>query len=378
MNMISNASRLLTATVAWLVVIVMATAHADWPLFRGDSAGTGSSKQALSEQLDIVWQYSIKGLGFDAGPIIGDGKVFAADADGNVIALELSSGAEIWKVKYEAGFLSAPAYRSGAVYVGDSDGKLRALNANSGEMLWEYDAEREIDGGANFFKESVLITSQSGNLFSISPSDGKLKWKYETGDQLQCGPSLSGSTTFLGGCDQHLHVIDVETGKPIMDKIPIEGPTGSTPTVSGATVLVPNYNGQIWAFQSPKFSLLWKFEDTSLASEFKSSLAVADGLVIACSGNRRLFALELESGKLVWQQTIRRRADSSPIIAADQVILAGSDGRVLRFQLKTGKELPAIELKGGFLGSPATSAGRLVLASDRGDIYCLGDKTTAK
>ena len=366
----STSSRCLLCLLAWLLPANLG--FCDWPVARGDSAGSGAVQQNLPDQLQVLWEYKLKGLGFDSGPVVANQTVFAADADGHVVALRLSDGGELWKKKFETGFMAAPAYREGVLYVGDLDGVLRALDAKTGDTLWEYNTQREIDAGANFYGDSVLVTSQSGNLFSVACTDGSLKWQYETGDQLQCSPSLAGKLTFLGGCDQFLHIVDVESGKAAADKIPIDAPTGSTPSISGSYVFVPTYKGQIWAFQSPSNRLMWKFEDTKLANEFKNSVAVAEGLVIASSGNRNVFALELESGKVIWQKTIRRRSDNSPVIAGNQVVVAGSDGRISRFDLKTGTELPVVELKGGFLGSPAVSNGKLVLASDRGDVICLG------
>ncbi|MFO0944095.1 MAG: PQQ-binding-like beta-propeller repeat protein [Pirellulales bacterium] len=345
-----------------------------WSLPRGNHASTGASEVSLPEKIDVLWEYEIKGLGFDAGPIIAEGTVFAADADGNVIALKLNNGEALWKKKFDASFLASPAFDAGAVYIGDTDGKLHALDATNGNEKWVYDAKREIDAGANFYGDNVLVTSQSGSLFAVSKKDGQLQWQYETGDQLQCGPTLAGKLTFLGGCDQHLHIVDVETGKAVVDKIPIEAPTGSTPCVVGTLALVPTYKGQIWAFETPSNKLAWKFDEPELASEFKNSVASSQGIVVAVSGSRKVLGLDVESGKVLWNKNLKRRTDNSPVIAGNHAIVAGSDGRVYRYELKTGDELPVIELKGGFLGSPAVADGRIVLASDRGTVYCLGAK----
>lgn len=360
--------------VFYWFTLIPCIGSADWPQSRGNDASTGATIEPLPEKLEILWEYQIKGLGFDAGPIVAEGSVFAADADGNVLALNLQTGKEVWKKKFETGYLASPAYNKGTLFLGDMDGMLRALDPQTGQQKWEYDVKQEIDAGPNFYGNNALVTSQSGSLVAVSQVDGKLQWQYETGDQLQCGPSLAGKLTYLGGCDEHLHIVDVDTGKPVTDKIPIDAPTGSTPSVAASTVLVPNYKGQIWAFDSPSNRVLWKFEDQKLANEFKNSVAVADGVVVASSGNRRLFALSLKTGNVLWEQTMRRRSDNSPVIAGKHVVIAGADGRVLRFDLRTGSELPAVELKGSFLGSPAISGGKLIVASDRGDVYCLGAK----
>lgn len=348
--------------------------HADWPMSRGDASSTGATATPLPLPLELTWQYRLEGLGFDSGPIIAESTVYAADADGQIVALSLKDGSQIWKKKFEAGFMASPAWHEGVLYLGDLDGIIRALDPKTGDEKWSYNAEREIDAGANFFKDKVLMTSQSGSLIALDRQQGKLLWQYETEDQLQCGPTLAGNLTFLGGCDQHLHIIDVESGRPHIDKIPIQSPTGSTPTVAAGTVLVPNYQGQIWAFAIPGFDLLWKFENSQLAGEFKNSLAATQNIVVAASGNRRLFALDLKTGALLWENTLRRRVEGSPVIAGDQIVVAGSDGRVALYDLKTGQELWMYELKGSFLGSPAVAHHQIIVASDRGEITCFGKK----
>jgi outer membrane protein assembly factor BamB len=341
---------------------------------RGNAASTGATATSIPEQPQLLWEFRLGGLGFDSGPIVAGGKVFAADADGHLLCLSLSSGELIWKNKFETGFTASPAYHDGHLFIGDLDGVIRAINALSGETLWEYDAKREIDAGANFFGGNVLVTSQSGSLLALDQKDGRLIWQYETDDQLQCGPTLAGNLTYLGGCDQNLHIVNVESGKAHTEKIPIDAPTGSTPSVCGSVVLVPNYRGQIWAFEAPAHDLLWKFENSQLSTEFKNSVAVSEGRVVAASGNRRVFALDLKNGEVIWDYTLRRRIDSSPVIAGNRVLLAGSDGRVYLLELETGRELWMFEAKGAFLGSPAVAEGRLVLASDRGEILCFGSK----
>ncbi|MBX3420889.1 MAG: PQQ-binding-like beta-propeller repeat protein [Pirellulaceae bacterium] len=360
----------------WLLIGWSQITTADWPLPRGTAEGTGATAEVLADQLELLWEHRQGGLGFDSGPIIAAGKVFAADADGNLLALNLDTGQVVWKLKLDTGFMSSPAYHEQTIYIGDLDGVIRAHNAHTGQELWSYNAEREIDAGGNFFGDSLLMTSQSGSLLAIDRRNGRLLWRYDTEDQLQCGPTLAGHLTFLGGCDQHLHIVDVRTGQSATDKIPIQAPTGSTPSISDQVVLVPNHKGQIWAFATNTFRPLWMFEDSKLANEFRNNVAVADGLVVAASGNRRLFALDMKTGDVVWQQTLRRRVESSPVIAGDKVAVAGSDGRIMLLELKTGTEVWSFEVKGSFLGSPAVAHGKLVVASDRGDILCFGSPSS--
>ncbi len=363
-----------------LVVIMMSGIHAaDWPMGRGNPQGTGATSDTLPPDLDLLWEVRLDGIGFDAGPIIADGKVYVNDHEGRILALDLRTGDELWRQELDTGFVATPAYRDGLLFVGDYDGVLRALAADTGEERWRFETQLQIDSSPNFYKSTVLVTSQDGTLYGLNFKDGKQLWKYETGDQLQCGASLAGHRTFLGGCDAHLHVIDVTSGQALGSPVAIDGPTGSTPSVFDNSVLVPTFAGEVFSFampaeaQQPLAEPSWRFRDPKLADEVKNSLAVAQGLAVMTS-RKRVFAIEVESGKQRWNQVLRKRADASPVIAGDSVIVAAADGRILRYDLQTGEEQWMTEVKGAFLGSPAVSDGKLVLTNDRGSIFCFGGK----
>jgi outer membrane protein assembly factor BamB len=354
---------------------------ADWANGRGNSQGTGATEDALPKDLSLLWEYELKGLGFDASPIIADGKVFANDHDGRVVALDLDTGKELWKRELEdTGFIAAPAYREGVVFAADYDGVIHALNAETGEQEWKFESEGgEINGSPVFYKDSVLFTTDIGTLFRLQCKDGSVVWKYETKEPILCGASLADDVTFLGGCDEHLHVVDLKNGTRIGEPVAV-GATQSTPCVVGDRIMLPSHAGLIFQFKVTKSNELvktWEFQDDSVANEFRNSLAVKDGLAVGTSSSKRVFAIDIETGKVKWSKILRKRADASPIIAGDSVIAAASDGKLIRFDLQTGKETWMFEAKPQFAASPAASDGKLVAANDRGTIYCFGSKSTA-
>lgn len=344
---------------------------------RGNAAGTGATDDRLPDEPELLWELDVGGLGFDAGPIIAEGKVFAADHEGHVLAIDLSTGKQLWRIKIDSGFVASPAYKDGWLFVGDYDGDLHALDAENGREKWKYSTEMEIDSSPNFHKDNVLITSQNGNLYSLT-FEGKLDWKYETGDQLQCGATLAGDKTFLGGCDAHLHIVDVNHGTVVGEPFPLDAPTGSTPSVLGDLVFVPTYAGEIFCFDLPTKQIKWRFKDPALADEFKNSVAVAEGLAVATSRNKRVFAIDVSTGQVQWEQTLRKRSDASPIIAGSRVVIAAADGRILFFDLKSGKPQWMFELKPSFVGAPAVGDDKLVVANDRGTIFCFGRKSVTQ
>lgn len=347
----------------------------EWPLFRGDVAGSGAVQAELPSDLELLWEKRFDNTEFHAGAAVSGGVIYIGDADGAVRAMKLSDGELVWEKKFDTFYVTTPSVREGMIYFGDTDGILHALDAKTGQLKWEYTTGAELETGPNFYKDRLLVTSHDGTLTALAADSGEEIWKHTIEEPIQCGPTLAGSLTFLGGCDESLHVIDVESGKPVQDPLPLFSPTGSTPSVSDGVVFIPTSSGEIVAYNPKQREPLWRFYDSKLASEFKRvSVAVADDLVVATSRNKRVFALDAKTGKVKWQTPLRKRSDASPVIAGQSVFVVAADGRLLRFDLKTGKESWMMELKPSFTASPAVADGKLIVASTRGVVYCFGKK----
>ena len=265
---------------------------------------------------------------------------------------------------------ASPAYRDGILVIGDTDGIVHALDASNGKSIWEFKSEGPIQAGANFYEAVVLVSSGDGTLYALRLKTGELVWKYATGDQLRSTPTISGNLALLGGCDGALHVVDLETGNAAGEKVPLGGPTGSTPAVVGDLVVVPTHGGRILGINSVTHSANW-VSNPSKSREVTSSPAIAGGLTFISSQNRRLLALDIKDGSHKWEAVMRNRTSSSPVVCDGRVYVADSD-RLYVFELETGKAISEVELQGEISGSPAIANGRLVIASTKGTVYCLG------
>ncbi|QDV11297.1 Outer membrane protein assembly factor BamB precursor [Rosistilla oblonga] len=356
-----------------LCVATVSNCLAQWPVQRGNLAATGAVEAALPETLSLLWDFA-DAAAFEATPVIDSGRIYAADTEGNVFCLNLADGKLIWKVSIDTGFLAAPAIQGDTLVLGDYDGMVYALSTADGSQRWKFEADGQIDSGAMFHGEKVLITSEAGKLHALKLTDGSVVWEYETADQIRCSATVAGDRTFLGGCDSQLHVVDLNTGKKASDPMPLESPTNSTPAVVGPLAFLPTYGGHVFAFDWQKGTRKWTYEDPEKSQEYRSSAAATDKVVVVSSQGKRLTALDASTGKQLWQTTVRRRADASPVIAGDSVLLAATDGRLYRFNLHDGKQTWQYEVKGALLASPAIADGKLILTTEEGHVLCFGGK----
>ena len=350
----------------------------DWPMPRGDNESTGAAKQTLPISLEVLWEYKADEA-IESTPTVAGDLVFFADVFGQLYAVNREDGKERWRRNFDTGFLSSPSIekdsgRSSLLVIGDVEGTLYGIQAETGEEIWKQSTEGEINGSAAFFEDKVLVTSQDGTLYCFLAKDGSPVWAYQTDDQIQCSPTIAEDRSFLGGCDGQLHVVDLATGKAIGQPLPLDGPTGSTPAVSGTRAVVPIMDGIVYAFDWKKHQQLWQYEDPDRAQEYRSSAAVAGDLAIVSSQYKHVDAISIETGKRLWRHTLKRRADASPVVAGDDVWIAATDGRLVRLSLADGKEKWQYEIRGSFLAGPAIAGDSLFIADDDGVVRRFGVK----
>jgi outer membrane protein assembly factor BamB len=70
---------------------------------------------------------------------VANGVVYVGSDDGNVYALNASTGAPLWSFATgDAIYRSSPAVANGVVYVGSAHGNYYALSASTGAQLWNF------------------------------------------------------------------------------------------------------------------------------------------------------------------------------------------------------------------------------------------------
>jgi len=345
----------------------------NWPLARGDSLSSGLVAGKLPAELEVLWKYKVEGGAFEATAIIDGGVVFVGDLDGKFYAFNLATGEVKWTFQSDIGFSAAAAIKEGRVYVGNIDGKLHCLSAADGKELWSFSAEAEVNGGPNFHGDNVLFGSQDATLYCLNAASGKVVWKLTIEDQIRCAPTIVEDRVFLAGCDGKLHIIDVIEGKQVAS-VPIDSPTGSTPAVMGEHLFFGTEGGVFLGIDWKKAAVLWKYQNEQRTQAFRSSAAVAKGIVVFGGRDKFIHALDPTSGDVLWKFATRKRVDGSPVIVQDRIFVGSSDGRLYALDRATGDKLWDYDAGGDFTASPAVAEGRLIISNQDGTVYCFGKK----
>ncbi|QVL30543.1 PQQ-binding-like beta-propeller repeat protein [Telmatocola sphagniphila] len=341
----------------------------DWPIFRGDAAQDGIRLEKSPDKLEQLWKYSTKDS-IEGAPAIVEGVAYVGSYDEHLHAIDIKTGNLKWKVKLGP-IKSSPSIKGDRIYVGDVDGKLYCLELKTGNKIWTFETNGEITGGANFYKDLILIGSHDETLYCLE-ANGKKKWEFKANGPVNGVPSVVGNRTFVAGCDNNLHIIEIETGAE-KAAIDLGGPCGATAAISGEELFVGTMNNEVIAVDLKKEKINWRFAAPRRQQAFYSSAAVTDSLVIVGSRDKKLYAIDRRKGEAVWDFLTDNRVDSSPIIVGDKIFIGSLDRTFYVLDLK-GTKLQQFDLDGAIIGSPAYSDGKILLGTDKGTVFCFGSK----
>ncbi len=118
--------------------------------------------------------------------------------------------------------------------------------------------------------------------------------------------------------------------------------------------------------------LRWRFDSEEAVV---SSPAVVDGRLYVGLGDRRIVALDADSGAPLWERKVSGPVDSSPAVAGDSVFIGLRDGRALALDANSGALRWEFQTGGIFATAPVVDEGIAYIGSGDGALYTLDAQT---
>ena len=347
----------------------------EWRQFRGNHSLTGVADSAPPANLKLLWTYET-GDSIESSAAIADGIVYVGVGNGDLIAVDLDSGALRWKYSTQSYIgESSPAVGSGAVYVGDLDGTLHAVSARDGKPLWTFKTDAEIKSSPVLVPvpedDLVLIGSYDTHLYALEARTGKLRWKYQTDGPVHATPAVHNGFAFIAGCDETFRAIRVSDGTQAY-AIVAGAYTGASPVLDGDRAYFGTFNFEVLALDLKAQKVAWRYSDPAGQFPYYSSAALSGGKVIVGGRDKLVHAIDAATGKPAWTFTTRARVDSSPVVAGGRVYIGSADNRLYVLDLASGRKLWEFDTGASITASPAVAAGRVVIGSHDGVLYCFG------
>jgi outer membrane protein assembly factor BamB len=420
----------------------------DWPDARGPH------RDGRSDETGLIEKWQLNGTGFlwrapyggRSAPVVMGNRVYVQNPAGlgenmqeRVMALDADTGRLMWEYKFNVFQSDVPPHRvgwaspaadpeTGNIYALGVGATVIALNKD-GKLLWDRSIGEEfaaftthggrtsspiIDGdlvivsaaisswgsGASRQHRFVALDKRSGDIVWITSPGGR---PYDTNYAAPLIAPINGLRLLISGSgDGGVYAMKPQTGEKVWGTVIAKRAINTGAVVSGTTVIVSHGDenldvpelGMIAAIDGSQTGEIKTTKWAQKGDQFGFSSPVIDsGRVYQVENGSRLKAYDVESGKLLWTQTLGT-IQKAPLVFADGKLYVGTESGkffIVRpfadhAEILSDVEMPPSKddnagqsagIPEPIFGGAAVSRGRIFFVST-GGVYAIGSKTATK
>lgn len=376
--------------------------NADWPQ-RGGSVRHAGPHGALSATPQLVWSVQI-GSGnshknrIDAAPVVAGGAVFAMDALAGLTAVSVQ-GKTLWHADLTASFDNGGGLSGGGlaadgarVYATTGYGEVVALNASDGAILWRKRLGAMPSGAPAVAGNLVYVVGDDGTAWALNAATGRIAWQitgaaslggvhYDAG----AAPGVDGGTVIFPFSSGTLMAVEAGTGAAkwtaavsgsrLGRVYASSGDVTGDPVLSGGILYVGTQGGRTGAYSAADGKRIWTAEEGALNPPL-----VVGGSVFVVNDDGRLVRLSARDGQTIWAVDlpyfVKARpkkvqaitASFGPVLAGGHIIVVSSDNTLRAFNPTDGSLAAEVALPGGAATPPALAQGLLFVVNNQGQL----------
>jgi outer membrane protein assembly factor BamB len=274
----------------------------------------------------------------------------------------------------------SPVVANQRVYVVDTDGDLTAMDATNGDRIWSKDIDARVTGGPGYGDKMVLVGTGDGDVIAFDADNGKRLWKAEVSSEVLSAPQRSGDTVIARTVDGKIFGLDSKTGRRhwIYDRSvpPLTLRGTGTPVIKDGTVIAGFDGGRMAALDLASGRLLW---ETRIAAakgtselerlvDIDSEPVIINGVIYVASFQGQLAAVQMATGRVLWSRDISSYAGFC--VDSGTVYLTDDESNVTAFDRYSGDLLWKQEkLHARAVTAPAIVGDYLVVGDVQGYLH---------
>ena len=325
-----------------------------------------------------VWQASVGSVGFPMRVAVRDGRFVAAGGDGTVLALDASTGRELWRgsagQRLSAGVGSDGRYAA-VVTVGNE-----VVAMDAGKELWRARLPARTVTPPLVAGERVFVMTVDRVVHAFDVLDGRRLWVLQRStDPLtlgQPGVLTAVGDTLVVGQGPRLTGVDPLRGT-VRWEVPMASPRGTNeverladlvgpPMRLGTTLCVRAFQSTVGCADAARGTLLW----TRNLGGAQSAGGGAE-VVVAADASDRISAYRQANGDLAWtNESLRHRALGGFVGAGRSGVVGDLEGQVHFLDRDSGQVVLRLPTDGSPVqGAPVLSGTTLLVATRNGGLF---------
>ncbi len=312
-----------------------------------------------------------------------NGRIYAVDSDGDVIAYTADRGKEVWDADVKQPVASGIGAAGELVFLGTMKGDVIALDAETGEERWRAKVSSEVLAPPQGNGSEVVVQTLDGRLYAFNADDGSQMWMHDTAVPAltlrgTSTPLVTPSAVYAGFDSGKVVALSALEGIPLWEQR-VAVPQGrselervvdinAAPLLVGELLYVGSYQGRLVAINRNNGRGVWAQQESTF-----NGLSAAGGYVFISTAGDSVKAYDAATGQLVWSndQLVRRQL-GAPQTFGSFVAVADFEGYVHIMNQSDGQFVARRKVDGDGVRTPMLGLGdTLYVYGNSGDLEAL-------
>lgn len=391
------------------VTLPAAVSNADWAQPGGNPA-KALGHVALPASLSRAWTADIAGstkrTRLAAAPVVANGTLYVLDTNATLRALDAANGSERWRATVGevtggrsfwsgentgnsgAVFGGGVAFDNGRVYATNGVGDVVAFDAATGKQIWKARPGGPLRGAPTVAYDSAYVLSQDNQLYALNTADGSLRWQGAGSIQLAgvfgvAAPAVGQGTVVAGFSSGELTAFRYENGQPVwgdaLTRTSIStavtnlSDVDADPVIDNGRVYAVGQGGRMVAIDLVTGQRLWEINIAGISTPW-----VAGDWIYVVTDDAQLLAIARDTGRVRWMTQLPRYKDEKdkkgpiswvgPVLAGDRLIVASTEGQITNVSPLDGSIQTTVETKKSVSLPLVVANGALYVLHDDGTL----------
>jgi outer membrane protein assembly factor BamB/cell division septation protein DedD len=249
-----------------------------------------------------------------AAPVHEDGRVFVARRDGQIAAVSLLDGEQVWEVARTVA--GQPAVGGGLLYV-ETRGELHGLDTATGEARWSIPLEAPLSAPLVWNSGWLIVALDTQTLLALRAETGETIWQRTVAGGIDVAPALAGDRMYVSLDSGSVLAVSLMTGATAWDR-QLEGAPSQVLPLDA--LFVGATDNHFYRLSRLDGSIEWRWRT---GGDVVGLPAVDEKRVYFSSLDNVLWALDRASGVQQWRQALDTRPTAGPVHIGDLLAIGG-------------------------------------------------------
>ncbi len=344
----------------------------------------------FAQTAKVNWSVQLGETGYyDFKPVLEAESGFAANAEGDLVKLDVESGQQAWRINIGENISGGVGAGGGLVMVGTNRGRVFAHDMN-GKKVWQSQLSSELLSAPQYADGMVIARSGDNRIYGLDAIDGTRKWVYERkvpalSLRNSAGIVVDDGVVYAGFSGGKMAAIRADNGRLLWDAT-VAVPKGVTeieriaditsePVVAGPVVYAVAYQGRVAAINRINGKVLWNRQISSYAG-----MSFAHEKLYVSHALGSVYSLDYATGRTFWRQgDLLNRRNTRPVLISDMVVVGDLEGYVHFMSIDDGKFVARVNVDNHAVMSiiPGEVASQVVVATRGGGLYSVSINSKA-